>query len=334
MMKKIPILLGLISICYACEEMLFEEEKASADPFENFEYLWQRCHEQYSYFELKNVNWVNVKQEYEQKLFEGMSQDSLFNVLFSMLNELKDDHVNLVSGFKTSFYGGAYQVQDNFEWRVIVDHYFDEPYQITGPFQHGHITNQNIVYVRLSSFATNLSTDHLDYILTTYAETTGLILDLRENGGGQIENVYKLLERFADEERIIAYSQIKNGIGQENFTAPEPVIVKPYSGIKYVKPVKVLTDAGTFSSGSLFALGTKAFPQITLIGQKTGGGLGMPAGGQLPNAWTYRFSVTRTLDLQMSQEPEQGVLPDIEVEFNWNDLTVDEILQEAIFQLQ
>jgi hypothetical protein len=334
MMKKLPILLGLIFICYACEEMLLDDEQASTNPLENFEYLWQRCHEQYSYFELKNVNWVTVKQEYEQKLFEGMSQDSLFNVLSSMLNELKDDHVNLVSSFKTSYFGGRYNVQDSFDWRIIVDHYFGEPYRITGPFQHSYIASQNIAYVRLSSFATNISPYHLDYILTTYAETSGLILDLRENGGGQIENVYKLLERFADEERIIAYSQIKNGIGQEDFTTPKPVIVKPYSGIKYVKPVMVLTDPGTFSSGSLFALGAKAFPHITLIGQKTGGGLGMPAGGQLPNGWTYRFSITRTLDLQMSQEPEQGVSPDIEVEFNWNEVTIDEILQEAILQLQ
>lgn len=318
----------------SCEDVIFEDNISTTNPFENFEYLWQKCDEYYSYFELKNVDWETVKQDYEPKLYTGMSQDSLFNVLSSMLNELKDDHVNLVSDFRTSYYGQSYSVPDSFDWRVIVDHYFAEPFEITGPFQHEVLVGKNIAYVRLSNFESAFSETQLDYIITKYQHTSGIILDLRENGGGKIANAYQLLERFINEETVVAYSQIKTGTEHDDFSEPDPVILKPYGGLRYNKPVVVLIDAGTFSSGSIFALSTKAFPHIKLIGQKTSGGLGMPKGGQMPNGWTYRFSVTQTLDLYKNNESENGVLPDIEVNFDWNDMNKDEILEEAIFQLQ
>jgi hypothetical protein len=59
----------------------------------------------------------------------------------------------------------------------------------------------------------------------------------------------------------------------------------------------------------------------------------MPNGGQLPIGWRYRFSVTQTLDLERSPMSENGVLPDIEMSFNWDELTTDEILEKAIDQL-
>jgi hypothetical protein len=65
----------------------------------------------------------------------------------------------------------------------------------------------------------------------------------------------------------------------------------------------------------------------------TGGGLGLPNGGQLPNGWTYRFSVTQTLDLQLNNSFEEGVPPDIYQLFDWNNLMKDEILERAIFEL-
>ncbi len=65
----------------------------------------------------------------------------------------------------------------------------------------------------------------------------------------------------------------------------------------------------------------------------TGGGLGLPNGGQLPNGWTYRFSITQALTLDKNPNYENGVPPDIRVLFNWKDLTKDEILERAIAEL-
>ena len=96
----------------------------------------------------------------------------------------------------------------------------------------------------------------------------------------------------------------------------------------------VLVDRGSYSATSLFALATKAFSNITLVGDTTGGGGGLPSGGQLPNGWTYRFTVSQVLDLNGNNFTEDGVPPDIKAAFDWSDLTKDEILERAILELQ
>lgn len=331
--KLIP-LATLIMLFSSCEKILFEEEMASTSPNENFEYLWNECNEKYSYFDLKGVDWNQVKTEYGSKIYEGMSEDSLFNVLGAMLSELRDDHANLISNFRTSFFGVKYQSQDNFDWRIIVDNYISENFLISGPFSHNFIQNEEIGYVRLSSFSSEIENENLDFILNRYQDTKGLILDIRENGGGAISNVFAILSRFVESETLVYYSRIKSGVEHDNFSEVKGAYVQPYNGVRYSKKVIILTDRGTYSSGSLLALATKGLPNMSLVGDTTGGGLGIPNGGQLPNGWTYRFSITQTLSLEQNPDYENGVPVDIPVLFDWDDLDKDEILELAINELQ
>jgi C-terminal processing protease CtpA/Prc len=328
-MKKIVLLSIIISSLTSCEKFFFEDEVESTDPMVNFEYLWKECDRKYSYFELKNINWDNIKAEYASKIYAEMSEDSLFNVLGGMLSELKDDHTNLFSDFNISRFGVKYLGQDNFDWRIIVDNYITQDYYISGPLRHNFIPNNNIGYIRFSRF-TGIENENFDFVLERYKNTDGIVLDLRENGGGNVSDVFKILSRFIETKTLIYYVKIKNGEGHNDFTEPEPVYIHPYNGIKYHKKVMVLTDRGTYSAGSLTSLGTKALPNVFLVGDYTGGGLGLPNGEQLPNGWSFRFSVTQTLTLDKNNEYENGVPPDYPVLFDWNDLTKDEILEKAI----
>ena len=95
----------------------------------------------------------------------------------------------------------------------------------------------------------------------------------------------------------------------------------------------VLTDRGTYSAGSFTSIATKAIPNIILMGDTTGGGLGLPNGGQLPNGWTYRFSITQALTLDKSPAYENGVPPDVHVLFDWSDRTKDEVIERALVEL-
>src|SRR6056297_229118 len=329
-MKKYSFYITMLLLFTSCEAILLEEEVNTTDPFVNFEYLWKECDEKYSYFTIKNVDWHAIKVEYEAKLYEGMSQDSLFNVFEAMLNELKDNHGNLVSDVRTSFYGTQYLAQDNFDWRVIVDNYITPQYQITGPIRHNYIADNQIAYVRLESFSNTLNDEHLDYILSKYQDTEAMIIDLRDNSGGKIEYSYKLLSRLITEETLVQYTRIKAGTAHDNFTSPEAIYISPYNGITYTKKIAILIDGGSYSTTSLFALNTKAFSHIALVGDTTGGGLGMPAGGQLPNGWFYRFSVTQSLDLQQNPEFENGVPADITATFDPTDFSRDEIIDTAL----
>lgn len=332
-MKKIYLLLLIIPSFFSCEKTMFEEDLASTDPMTNFEYLWKQCDEKYAYFDLKNIDWDQIKIKYAAKINKDMSDEALFNVLGEMLTELKDDHTNLVSNFNISSFGVDKLGQDNYDTRIVKDHYLSDDYYTSGPFIHDFLANKEIGYIRFGSFTGTVDNTNLDFILDRYKNTKGLILDLRENGGGAATDIFNILSRFVKRETVVYYSRIKNGPGHQDFSKAKPAKVKRYDGIRYKNKVCVLTDRGTYSAGSFTALATKALANVILIGDTTGGGLGMPNGGQLPNGWTYRFSITQALTLDKSTAYENGVPPDIKVLFNWNDRTKDEIIEKALLEL-
>jgi C-terminal processing protease CtpA/Prc len=327
-------LLASILILTSCEKIFIEKDLASTNPQENFEYLWKECNEKYAFFDLKKIDWDQIKIKYQAKIYDGMTEDSLFNVLGGMLTELKDDHTNLISNFNISTFGVNYLGQDNYDSRIISDNYLNQDVYITGPFSHNFIDNGDIGYVRFGSFTGSVDSKNIDFILNRYKDTRGLILDLRENGGGAVTDVFELLSRFVKTETLVNYSRIKTGAGHNDFSEAEPVYVTPYDGIRYKNKVAVLTDRGTYSAGSFTSLASKEIPNMILIGDTTGGGLGLPNGGQLPNGWTYRFSITQALTLDKKPDYENGVPPDIHALIDWNDRNTDEIIERAILELQ
>ncbi|MDA3893353.1 MAG: S41 family peptidase [Salinivirgaceae bacterium] len=332
-MKNIIFLVLTVTALISCEEIMFDKDYTSTNPLDNFEYLWNECDRKYSYFELKNVDWNKVHEKYAAQLYEDMTEDSLFKVMRNMLLELKDGHVNLISDFNVSYFNIYGLGQDNFEPRVITDYYLPPNYYNTGPFSHEFIADKQVGYIRFSEFSGLVDDENLDFIIERYKDTKGLIIDIRENGGGDPMDFFNILGRFIEEKTLMYYSRLKNGAEHDNFTNDVPGYLKPYNGIRYTNKVIILTDRGTYSAGSFTSLATKALPNVILVGDTTGGGLGLPNGGQLPNGWNYRFSITQTLTLDKNNSYEKGVPPDIVALFDWTDLTTDEVIERALDEI-
>lgn len=334
-MKRILFLVLITPVLLSCEKLLFEEEIQTGDPYTNFDYLWDECDEKYSFFKYKNINWDSVRQKYRPALYKDMSDDSLFRVMGAMLRELKDDHTNLISDLNISYYGNYKTGQDNFSWRIIVDHYLPDNYYTSGPFRHDFISDQtdSIGYIRLPAFTGGISNTNLDFMINRYQNTKGLIIDIRENGGGSISDIYRLLSRFVDSKTLIYYSKIKDGPGHTEFSSRQPVYIKPSESSLYTGKIILLADRGSYSASSFTCLAARSLPNIIFMGDTTGGGLGIPNGGQLPNGWRYRFSITQTLDPD-GNNYESGVPPEIPVLFNWNNLSKDEVLEKAIQEIK
>lgn len=323
----------LFFICLtSCTDLILGEDLQTTNARENFEYLWQECNEKYTFFDLKGIDWDLIHDEYAASIQDNMTEEALFRTLGDMLNELRDGHVNLKSDFNVSFFPFDLQGQDNFDFRMIEDHYLPKDYYVSGPFRHDFIADGQVGYVRFSSFSGQVDEDNLGFVLERYQNAKGLIFDIRENGGGSVAELYKILSHFITTETVVAQSRIKNSPAKNDFSPLEDALVQPTEGARYTKKVMVLVDRGTYSAGSFFALATKAIPNMTLVGDRTGGGLGAPNGGQLPNGWTYRFSITQTLDLA-GNNYENGVPVDIEAFINWEDRTKDEVIERALIEL-
>ena len=322
-MKNIRIfLLCIVTITLVSCERAFMEADVPNNPVNVFDYLWNKVDQQYAFFDVKGVDWDSVYEVYRPKVSEDdMHVDSLFQVCAAMLNTLQDGHTNLISKFDVSHNDSVYYrmyANRNINTEVVVLNYLTVNYHTTGGFTHNAIRDGKVAYIRYASFMDDITTDNLSNLLDYYQDCKGLILDLRQNGGGNIDNIRILLSIFYNHGQPLYQTQIKSGPDHNEFTELTTVYAEdidyddPFTEEPYTKPVAVLIDRGSYSATSFFALCTMAYPNIRLFGDYSGGGLGLPNGGVLPNGWTYRFSITRTLDMQ-GNNYENGVPPDVRV---------------------
>lgn len=329
----------------SCERP-FMEGNPDYDAQENFEYLWKQVDEKYSYFDQKNINWDSVYNVYAPIISQSTSEYTLFSTLFEMLGLLKDGHVNLVSSFNVSRYNISHNAPENFNWRLIKDYYLEpgtlnhfnvqEHSYATGSLRHQIFTinNTSVGYIYYSSFSNPISNYDIELTLSRMSNTKGLIIDVRNNGGGAPSNIFQIINRLTSEKRYIYGSRIKTGKAHNDFGELMEVYSEPEGNYKYTKPIVILTNRNCFSATSFFAAACKAFPNITLVGDTTGGGAGAPHGGQMPNGWYYRFSVTRS-GYPMGDtlyDFENGVPPDIHIDMDINDELngIDTMIDKAI----
>lgn len=331
-MKKIIYILILLSgvISLSCEKIFIEKDLKTNDPVENFEYLWKQCDEKYSFFEYNNVDWNDIHDTYRAKIYDGMSKQELFSVMGDMLNELKDGHVNLVSDFNISTYHFNWKGPYNINTRIVQENYLGQDAYVSLPFAHNFVGGgTDVGYIIFSSFPGTMTDNQINFILNRYKDTRGIIIDIRQNGGGAATDMTRLVSHFMDHESVVYKMRIKEGKGHNDFGPMEDVRIQPSGGTNYTKKIYLLTDRGTFSAASFFTTAMHSLPHVTVMGDTTGGGMGLPNGGQLPNGWTYRFSVTQTWDMDGNMY-ENGIPPDVVQYIDPADTNTDAVIEAAI----
>ena len=286
----------------------------------NFEALWRIVDEHYCFFDYKDIDWNQIHTDYEKKIREDMSNIALFDTLNLMLQELKDGHVNLYSYWDLGRYWKWFEdYPANFNADVIYNaNYLGTNYRIAGSARYT-ILSDSIGYIYYGSFSGALSENNLDYILASFSKCFGIIVDVRNNGGGYLSNSETLASRFTDEKTLVGYIQHKTGKGHNDFSEPFPKYIEPSSRIQYLKPVVVLTNRKCFSATNDFVNAVHHFPNVTILGDRTGGGSGLPFSSELPNGWAVRFSACPFFDAN-KEHIEFGIDPDVRVDLLPEDL--------------
>jgi hypothetical protein len=314
-MKRLCLLLFPILMLTSCEGLILPD-KPDDSPTAVFEYLWKALDEQYSFFDVKDVNWKDVHDAYAPLVNDSMSKQALFDVLDGMVGELNDAHANVISDFDVSHPDSLLALMYRascYDANTVVLHYLGTGYHTTGGFSHNALCGGRVAYWRYASFMNEFSDKDFRHLLDLYADAEGLILDVRQNGGGSVMYLWELLRHFPSPEGALYYTQIKNGPAHDAFTDTVAVYAPECdSTLLWTRPVVVLIDRGSYSATSFFALCCKSYDTITLMGDSTGGGLGQPNGGELPNGWTYRCSITRAIAPDGSNW-EPGVPPDLRI---------------------
>lgn len=334
MKKLFPLWLSL-SLSFSFTSCLDDDSLEQDNTYVgNFRACWQAMDEHYCFFREKNVDWDNVYRIYEPYFRDSVKNTfDEFNLLAKMLDEVRDGHVNLYSQFNTARYWNWFEAYpQNFDENLLKRYYLGNNYMMASGINYGMFSD-SVAYLRYSSFSSDVGATNLDYILALVRSAKGLIIDVRDNGGGSLTNVPLLANRFCTEKTVYSYMMHKMGKGHGDFSNPEPLYLEPQrdrvSWDASVQPVVVLTNRSCYSATNNFVAAMKSldgtmtrdtsgvyYPKmIKTLGDRTGGGGGMPFETVLPNGWVLRFSACPIMDCH-KQQIEEGIDPDMKVDMD------------------
>ena len=268
-MKKIISILSVLCLLsiLSCKDLVVTEPESNLN-VEDFEAAWKRVKDVYPYLQFKKINWDSIYTIYKS-LAEKAKGDEFYFVLRDLLAELKDGHVY----YRTEGGGEVYPYypQRHFKDRhayspFVVRKYFDKELRLTeSKSVEYEILPGNIGYAFLSDFQKDYLTDEFPAVLEYLKNTKGLVLDIRQKRGGDYKNIEAVITRFLTQP-LVRNDAYTYGI---KWNLPP---FQPSGTFQYTKPVVVLINGSTFSAGEFTTEILKQLPQVTAVGDTTGGG--------------------------------------------------------------
>lgn len=324
-------------ICMLSALFLFpgciREEEMDNSPEGNLYALWKIIDTRYCFLDYKEealgFRWTDIYNKYNARLAGHPTKMQQFEVMCDMLAELQDGHVNLSSSADLGRYWSWFEDYPRNFNATVQEKYLGTDYRIAAGLKY-RILDDNIGYIYYESFASGVGEGNLSEALHYLSTCNGLIIDVRNNSGGRLDYAERVASRFTNERLLVGYISHKTGGGHNDFSTPKAQYLTPYTGIRWQKKAVVLTNRGCYSATNTFVRDMKRCPKVTVMGDRTGGGSGMPFTSELPNGWTVRFSACPMFDADM-QQIEFGIPPDREVALLTEDLLKgkDTLIEEA-----
>ena len=176
----------------------------------------------------------------------------------------------------------------------------------------------------------------LDKISGDFNELDGVIIDIRNNPGGDDSTAITIINRFSDRKRVAFHRKTKIGPGEDDYTSVKTWHIEPQGDSQFTRPVVLLTCDAVFSGGEAFALAIKQLPHVTIIGDHTNGIFSYQLQKKLPNGWRYRLSYQKYLSADMVCYEGKGVPVDIKLLNRKTDIEngIDPLITRALNALK
>lgn len=197
-------------------------------------------------------------------------------------------------------------------------------------------TSDGIGYINIYNLGNQELPAAFDQALEQLADTWGMVVDLRFNGGGDELLGRQAAGRFLDQPRVYSLNQYRNGPAHGDLGPKLERKCEPRGPWRYAAPLVVLTGQKTMSSAESFALMLAQAPQATTMGDRTAGSSGNPRQVTLVN--DVVVNLPRWLDMDPSGKPIDGVgiAPKVPVPSKPADFsaTSDPVLNAALARLR
>lgn len=269
---------------------------------EQFDTLWARFDAVYPSFAYKRVDWRAQRDTYRARALRVRTQDELIAVLIEMLAPLQDRHVWLVDP--------RGQVVPTYRTNTLAN--FDRA-RWEAAMREASIIKRNEIgegmvagyaYLYIGTWKAPVDIDALDAALLRARDAQGLIIDVRTNAGGNDGTALAFAGRFTRRSFPASYVEIRTDPRVTDVEMPLARTLAPRGPWQFTRPVVLIAGRGGLSATESFVAAMRTLPQVTVIGDTTGGASGNPATFALGNGW--RFTVPRWLEYGPDRQPIEG----------------------------
>jgi C-terminal processing protease CtpA/Prc len=179
-------------------------------------------------------------------------------------------------------------------------------------FDKAEVLPGNVGYLKFNFFApVDLCGATASAAMTFLASTRALIIDLRENGGGQPEMVAWVASYLFDARTHLNDLWTRSTDSTEAYWTTDSVPGRKFGG---TKPVYVLTSSRTFSGGEEFTYDLQTQKRATVVGETTGGGAHPVRGRRIDEHFMIGVPFARAINpITHTNWEGKGVEPDVKV---------------------
>ncbi len=297
--------------------------------------LREAIDEQYSYRDLRKLDWPALFSKYGPEMENAKSPALFAQAAAKLLGQAKDMHIWLEVGGR-QIHPYKRDITRNYNLAVlgkVVPGFRKLSNGVyTGRFEDG------IGYILIDSWSVD-RTEALEQAYTVIGErpdAPGLIVDVRPNGGGAEPLAQQFAGCFVDKPVVYSKHVYRSAGAAGGFDEPHDRILEPNkSRPKYRGKVAVLMGQANMSSCESFLLMMKQVPGCKLIGSTSYGSSGNPKPTDLGNGVTVYLPSWKNLRPDGTCLEGQGITPDIPIAVTPAALeTTDPVLQAALTLLR
>jgi carboxyl-terminal processing protease len=175
---------------------------------------------------------------------------------------------------------------------------------------YSKVPNTSLAHIRVTLFGDKTTAELDDALTRAKADgVTGIILDLRNNGGGWVQSAQEMIGRFVSKDKGVALYEDVNP-NDPQMTA-EPIIGGGPEVFDI--PMVVLVNGGTASASEIVAGALRDYGRARLIGEKTFGKGSVQRVHDFDDGASARITFAVWLTPSKTQIQGQGLQPDIAV---------------------